>query len=121
MKINKREFNAEMIISTGTGRLTPRATEILLLLAKSAINKFYYYIPQDREDCIQTAYQNIFSNWHSFNHEKSENAFAYFTEIFKRGAAQGLGVLYKKRGDPENKVKMVYMNSSNEGEGIFNF
>jgi hypothetical protein len=32
---------------------------------------------------------DMFQNWYNFNEDKSINAFAYFTEIFKRGLAKG--------------------------------
>jgi hypothetical protein len=37
----------------------------------------------------------MFQNWYNFNEDKSINAFAYFTEIFKRGAKDG--TIHKKK------------------------
>jgi hypothetical protein len=78
------------------GKLTPEAERMLILLGKNIIKKFYYTNPDDKFDCYQTAMLTVFKNWHNFDETKSVNAFAYFSEIFKRGAAKGFGELYKR-------------------------
>ena len=102
------------------GRLTPEAKNMLVLLAERAIRRMPYYNVDDRNDCIQTGLLNMFQNWYKFNPDKSANAFAYFTEIFKRGIAQGFNELYKRKGDPNNETKIYHINSMNDGEGMFN-
>lgn len=119
-KIDRREFLSEIIISKGLGKLTKRAEYLLILLAEKAISKLTYYDNELANDCIQTAYVNMFANWQSFNPEKSNNVFAYFTEIFKRGAAQGLNDWTVRRGDLDKSTKMYYIHSMNDGEGLFN-
>ena len=119
--IDNRELYAEIMVSKGRGRLTPRAAKLLIILAQKAIRKMPYYNPDDRDDCIQTGLQIMFSNWHNFNPDKFTNAFAYFTEVFKRGIAQGFNELHRKRGeDKTNKIRTVSINSSNDGAGMFN-
>jgi hypothetical protein len=93
---------------------------MMILLANKTIKKMRYYNPIDREDCLQTGLMIMFSNWRNFDETKSVNAFAYFTEIFKRGIAKGFNELYKLKGDPERKIKTVSINSSNDGDGIYN-
>jgi hypothetical protein len=39
----------------------------------------------------------MFQNWYNFNEDKSINAFAYFTEIFKRGLAKGWNDLIRRK------------------------
>lgn len=119
--VDPKELYIEIVISKGRGRLTKRAQELLLKLAKNAIRKKQYYAEEDREDCSQTALLVIFQNWHNFNPEKFSNAFAYFTEIFKRGIAQGLNELHRKRGEEKGvRIRTVSINSANKGEGMFN-
>jgi hypothetical protein len=38
----------------------------------------------------------MFKFWYNFDEVKSTNAFAYYTEVFKRGVAAGYNQLYKK-------------------------
>jgi hypothetical protein len=118
--VSNRELYPEIIVSKGTGVLTRRAEKLLLTLANKAIAKKTYYNPDDKNDCLQTGIMNIFLNWSKFNPDKSNNAFAYFTEIFKRGIAQGFNDIYRKKGDPNNEIKVMSMNNINNGEGIYN-
>jgi hypothetical protein len=39
---------------------------------------------------------DMFQNWYNFNEDKSINAFAYFSEIFKRGLARD-GTIFIRR------------------------
>jgi hypothetical protein len=52
---------------------------------------------------------DMFQNWYNFNEDKSINAFAYFTEIFKRGLAKGWNDLYKKKGDNEHQKNLFLL------------
>ena len=78
-----------------------------------------YYSNDDKLDCYQTGLLDMFENWYNFNEDKSTNAFAYFTEIFKRGLARGWNNLYKKKGDNEHQIKLISINGANDGNGLF--
>jgi hypothetical protein len=77
---------------------------MLILLAKNVIKKMYYKDSDDKLDCLQTAYLSVFQNWYQFDELKGDNCFAYFTEIIKRGLAQGWNKMYKLKGDPDAVV-----------------
>lgn len=98
MHLDGKKLYCEAIISKSLGKLTPRASQMLMVLGNEAIKKYTYYNPDDELDCLQNGLMHLFKSWYSFDEEKGTNAFAYYTEVFKRGAAQGLGALYKKRG-----------------------
>jgi hypothetical protein len=72
----------------------------------------------DKMDCYQTGLLYVFQNWYNFNEEKGDNAFAYFTEIFKRGIAAGYNQIYKKKGDPDSSIRLVSLEGSNDGMGL---
>ena len=119
--MNGKELYIEIVVSKGLGRLTPKAQELLVKLAKNALRKKYYYDLDDRDDCYQTGLLALFSNWKSFNPEKFSNAFAYFTEVFKRGIAQGYKDLYTKKGETaEYKVRTVSIDRGSQGGQMFN-
>ena len=118
--LKNKDFLAEIIESKEIGELTSTAQQMMILLGNRTIKKMKYYNPSDREDCLQTGLMVMFQNWHNFDPEKSTNAFAYFTEIFKRGIARGYNELYKKKGDPDGTIRQVSIQSSNDGEGIYN-
>ena len=93
---------------------------MLVTLAKNVVRKKQYYDEDDRADCLQTALLILLSQYHNFNEEKFENAFAYFTEVCKRGLAQGFKELHQKRGlDSGDYQRGISTNSANGGLGLF--
>lgn len=102
--LSNKDLYCELIVSKAKGRLTKEAERMLILLAKNVIRKMYYNDYNDRLDCLQSAYLDVFSNWYSFDENKGDNAFAYFTEIIKRGMAKGWNARYRLKGDPDAKV-----------------
>ena len=116
--LNNKELYIEIIVSKAQGRLTRNAEKMLELLAKKTIKKMRYWSNDDKLDCYQSGLLDMFQNWFNFNEDKSINAFAYFTEIFKRGLAKGWNDLYKKKGDNEHQIKLISINSANDGNGL---
>jgi hypothetical protein len=118
--LKPKEFYEEIIESKRKDELTPKAEQMFILLGNRTIKKMKYFVEEDREDCLQTGLMMMFLNWRNFDPEKSTNAFAYFTEIFKRGMAYSYNNWYKLKGDPEGKIKTFSLDSSNDGDGIYN-
>ena len=118
MYLQNKDLYVEIIVSKNLGKLTTAAKLMLEVLAKKTIKKMRYYNDDDRKDCYQTGLLDMFSGWHNFNEEKSDNAFAYFTEIFKRGTARGYNEIYKKKGDAEHQIRLISIESSNDGMGL---
>ena len=102
--LSNKDLYCELIVSKAKGKLTRQAETMLILLAKNVIKKMYYKDSDDKLDCLQTAYLSVFQNWYNFDENKSDNAFSYFTEIIKRGLAQGWNKMYKLKGDPDAVV-----------------
>lgn len=120
MYLSPKKLFCEIIVSKAQGRLTREASKMLILLADRTIDKFRYYNPDDKLDCYQQGVYDLFKNWHLFNSDKSENSFAYLTEIFKRGATQGLNRLYKRKGYDGTSIKIYSIDSINDGQGMHN-
>lgn len=102
--MTNKDLYVEIVISREMGRLTPEAARLLMLLGKNVVKKMYYRNPQDREDCLQEAMLNCFRFWYNFDESKGTNAFAYFTEVIKRGLAKAWNNLHKTKGD---KVELI--------------
>lgn len=118
MYLQNKDLYMEIIVSKAQGKLTNKSNLMLEILAKKTIKKMRYYNIEDKQDCFQSGLLDMFSNWHNFNEEKSDNAFAYFTEVFKRGLAKGFNEIYKKKGDNDHKIKLISIESSNDGMGL---
>lgn len=125
--INNRDFTNEIIRckygllneETGyqhkAGELSPKAIEYFILLSNRAIQKLTFTNPLDKEDCIQSAMLDLLRYWQNFNEEKSNNAFAYFTQIVKNGYAKEYKKLYKHIGKGE-KIEFVSLSTSGDSE-----
>ncbi len=118
MYLNNKDLYVEVIVSKAQGKLTRSAEKMLELLAKKTIKKMRYWSNDDKLDCYQSGLLDMFQNWYNFNEYKSVNAFAYFTEVFKRGIAKGYNELYKKKGDNEHLIKLISIEGSNDGMGL---
>lgn len=118
--LSNKDLYCELIVSKAKGKLTRQAETMLILLAKNVIKKMYYQNPDDRLDCLQTAYLSVFQNWYSFDELKGDNAFSYFTEVIKRGLAQGWNKMYKLKGD-ENAVVISLTGYTSSGEQFERF
>lgn len=92
--VKNSELREEIIACKETDDLSPRALEMLMLMAEKFANKMSYIYPEDREDCISFAVMDCYLYWRGYDPEKSENAFAYYTSIIKNGFAKGWRKLY---------------------------
>ena len=86
--LNNKDLFNEIVKSKELDKLTPTAEKMFILLAERTINKLTYVSEDDRNDCLQFALLDLLKYWRNFN-PKYPNAFAYFTEIAKRGYAKG--------------------------------
>lgn len=112
--LNNRDLLEEIVKSKEQGELTPKALKMLMMLADRASTKLQYNNPDDRNDCIAFAYMDLYRYWAGFNPEKSSNAFAYFTEIAKRGFAKGWNKLH-----PKKYGNTVSITGSVDSDGIY--
>lgn len=76
-----------------------------------------YKSQDDRDDCLQTGLLHMFEKWTNFNEKKYKLALPFFSEVFKRGMAQGYNDLTNKKTNQE-RVTMISLDSCNDGEGF---
>jgi len=112
--LNNADLRNEIIKSKEAGELTPLALKYLMLLADKCSLKLSYKNPDDRADCIAFAYMDLYRYWKNYDPNKSENAFAYFTEVAKRGFAKGWNKLH-----PKKYQGTVSLNGGADSEGIY--
>lgn len=89
-----KEFRAAILESKEKDELTPEAVKYLMAIAENASKKLKYKDPQDREDCIGFAMEDVIKYWRGFNPEKSNYPFAYYTQMIKNGFAKGWNKLH---------------------------
>jgi len=94
--LNNKDLHDQIVISQEQDKLTKEAETMLMLLAKEANKKLTYSRIEDKEDCIQQARLDLLKYWRGYK-PQYKNAFAYYTEIAKRGFAKGWNRLYPKK------------------------
>jgi hypothetical protein len=87
--VDPKELKEELAKSKEANELTPRAIAIFQTMAGEASKKLRYRDEEDRKDCIAFAMMDVVRYWRSYNPEKSNNPFAYFTQMIKNGFAKG--------------------------------
>jgi hypothetical protein len=87
--VDPKELKEELAKSKERDELTPRAIAIFQTMASEASKKLRYRDEEDRKDCIAFAMMDVVRYWRSYNPEKSNNPFAYFTQMIKNGFAKG--------------------------------
>lgn len=120
--LNDSELYYEIVISKGRGKLTRKAEKMLILIANNTIRKKQstYRTVEDMEDCLQQGLMRLFENWKGFNDKKYSLALPYFTEVFKRGIADGFNVLNNKKSYTDDNIIFISLDSSNDGKGLTN-
>lgn len=94
--LNNADLHNEIVKSQQDGKLTREAEKMLIMLAEKAILKLSYVYSADRKDCLQFAILDLLKYWKGYK-PIHKNAFAYYTEIAKKGYAKGWNKLYPKK------------------------
>lgn len=115
--LNNRDLYDQMVLSKDQDKLTREAEKMLILLAERAINRMTYVSEDDRNDCLQFALLDLLKYWRNFN-PIYPNAFAYFTEIAKRGYAKGWNKIHPKKYKGTLSIGKSTGNSENQS-GIY--
>ena len=79
--VKNSELLAAVVESKNAGKLTPETIAMFTLMISGIAKKMSYKDPEDREDCMAFAMEDLCKYWNRFNPEKSNNPFAYFTQI----------------------------------------
>lgn len=116
--LNNKDLYEQIVLSKEQDKLTRDAEKMLVLLAERAIRKLSYVNDDDRQDCLQFALLDLLKYWRNFNPVYT-NAFAYFTEIAKRGYAKGWNKIHPKKY--KSTLSLDKSGGSNgEDGGLFN-
>jgi hypothetical protein len=106
--VKNSDLLEEIIVSKEQKKLTPRAFEMLMKIANESNKKLRYKNPLDKEDCISSAIEDLLKYWDRFDPAKSNNPFAFYTQIAKNG----YGKVWKKL-HPEGFDNMLSLSQDN--------
>lgn len=105
------EFRNEIIKSKEQDELTKTATEMLFLMCHEVARTNSYKYPEDKEDCIAFAMEDVLRYWRGYKPELSEYAFSYFTMMIMNGLKKGWKKLHTIK--TINKVSLSHQNLYN--------
>ena len=106
--VSNKELCKEIIISKEKGQLTPEALKMLDRMVREISKIFNYKLEEDREDCQSFAMEDVIKYWNRFNPEKSNNAFAFYTQMIKHGYAKGWRRLYPVKASLKVSISKEY-------------
>lgn len=92
--VKNKDLREAIIQCKKDDELSKEALDMFILMADKFSNKLTYVYPEDKQDCIATAIMDCFLYWRGYDPEKSDNAFAYYTQIIKHGFAKGWRKIY---------------------------
>ena len=118
--LNNKDLREQIVISLENDELTREAQKMLQLLAERTINKLSYVNEEDRKDCLQFALLDLLKYWRNYKPE-FPNAFAYYTEIAKRGYAKGWNKIHPNKYKGTLSMDRINSKDSDTGNGgMFN-
>lgn len=87
--VKNADLRAQLIKSKEADELTAEAVDMFILMANKFSTKLKYVYEEDKEDCISFAIMDCYQYWRGYDPKKSDNAFAYVSQIIKNGFAKG--------------------------------
>jgi len=102
MYVRNKDLKRALIESKTEGRLTAETIKMFMLIVEGLSKTKSYRDPEDKEDCIAFGLEDLVKYWNRFDPAKSDNPFAFITQIAKNGMQKG----WKKIHSPKS-IKTV--------------
>jgi DNA-directed RNA polymerase specialized sigma subunit len=108
--VKNSDLMQAIIESKKKGQLTQETIKMFHLMIQGISKKMAYKDPEDKEDCMSFAMEDLCKYWNRFDPEKSNNPFAYYTQIAKNGFAKG----WKKIHPPKSPKTIPFSHISGD-------
>lgn len=115
--LNNKDLHNAIVESQENGKLSREAEKMLMLLAERASDRLTYTRADDKKDCVQQAKLDLLKYWKGYK-PQYKNAFAYYTEIAKKGLGKGWNKLYPKKYKGTVSLDGNF-NSENDNDGVY--
>ena len=113
--VNNKDLMNAILSSKEKGQLTPETIKMFTLMIQGISKKMAYKDPEDKEDCMAFAMEDLVKYWNRFDPAKSNNPFAYYTQIAKNGFAKGW-----KKMHPPKALKTIPFSYITGGDNSYN-
>jgi len=111
--LNNKDLISEFKNSKEVNKMTPKFTNMLVMLCERFARKSNYSGYSYIDDMKGFAILGLVRNWHKFNPEKSNNAFAYYSECISNSFNQFLNSEKRHRSIRDELLLEQGMNPSN--------
>jgi DNA-directed RNA polymerase specialized sigma subunit len=106
--VDNKALIKAIVESKEKGELSKEALTMLDRMVKEISKIFKYKMEEDREDCQAFAMEDVIKYWDRFDPSKSNNAFAFYTQMIKNGYAKGWRRLYPIKSSLKVSISKEY-------------
>ena len=95
--VKNKDLKRALLESKEKQRLTAETITMFGLIVTGLSKTFSYRDPQDKEDCQAFGMEDLIKYWNRYNPDKSDNPFAFISQIAKNGMQKGWKKIYSLR------------------------
>jgi DNA-directed RNA polymerase specialized sigma subunit len=95
--VKNKDLKRALLESKEKQRLTPETIKMFGLIVNGISKKFPYRDPQDKEDCQAFGMEDLIKYWNRYDPAKSDNPFAFISQIAKNGMQKGWKKIHSLR------------------------
>lgn len=81
--VNNKELHMEIIYCQERGQYSNKLYKMFKLMIDKISYKFNYKWEEWRQDCKAYAHEQMYRTYRNYNPDKTNNPFAYFTQVIK--------------------------------------
>ena len=95
--VKNKDLKRALLESKQKNKLTSETIEMFSLIVEGVSKTFPYQDPQDRVDCQAFGMGDLIKYWGAYNPDKSDNPFAFISQVAKNGIRKGWKKMYSSR------------------------
>ena len=92
--VKNKELKRALQESKEVGKLTSETVQMFTLIVNGMSKTHSYRDHEDREDCISFGLEDLIKYWNRYDPEKSDNPFAFISQIAHNGMKKGPIIIY---------------------------
>ena len=114
--VKNKELKRALMESKENGELTREAIGMFMLIVEGMSKTHSYRDIEDKEDCMASGLEDLVKYWNRYSPEKSDNAFAFISQIAHNGMKKG----WKKIHPPKSPKTIPFSRIVREENSSYN-
>lgn len=95
--VRNKDLKRALLESKEKNKLTSETIEMFTLIVTGLSKTFPYRDLQDKEDCQAFGMEDLIKYWNRYDPAKSDNPFAFITQVAKNGMQKGWKKIHSLR------------------------